>query len=230
MAIEAARAIRNAHPDALLFSSEPAINVVPGSTETRARAATFHDSQYEALDMLLGRVKTHLGGFEDAIDFVGVNYYPHNQWQFGGPTIPFGSSGYRRFRDMLAEIWRRYHKPVVVTETGAEGSARAAWLHYVCDEVRHAMADGVEVAGVCLYPVVDYPGWDNDRHCPVGLFSPPDENGKRATYAPLADELRRQQDLFATFLKVRERQRDVQVQALRNNPGTRRQPKGGMRV
>jgi hypothetical protein len=64
----------------------------------------------------------------------------------------------------------------------------------------------------------------------VGLFSPPDENGKRATYAPLADELRRQQDLFATFLKVRERQRDVQVQALRNNPGTRRQPKGGMRV
>ena len=59
-----------------------------------------------------------------------------------------------------------------------------------------AMAAGVPIEGVCLYPVTDYPGWDNERHCPVGLFSQPDAAGARKIAANLADELRRQQALF----------------------------------
>ncbi len=37
-------------------------------------------------------------------------------------------------------------------------------------EVRTAMRIGVDVAGVCLYPVMDYPGWLDDRHCRCGLL------------------------------------------------------------
>jgi hypothetical protein len=146
--------------------------------------------------MLLGRTAPELGGFEQALDVVGVNFYPENQWSLGGPTIPFGHSGYEPLSALLMQVWRRYGKPILMTETGAEGSSRAAWLHYVCAEVREALALGAPIIGVCLYPVLDYPGWDNDRHCPVGLFSMPDARRRRDAHRPLAEELARQQALF----------------------------------
>jgi hypothetical protein len=58
------------------------------------------------------------------------------------------------------------------------------------------MARGVDVLGVCLYPVTGYPGWDNHRHCDAGLFSPVLADGARAVCLPLADELERQRLLF----------------------------------
>ncbi|HCW18437.1 MAG TPA: beta-glucosidase, partial [Achromobacter sp.] len=49
---------------------------------------------------------------------------------------------------------------------------------------------GVDVAGICLYPVTDYPGWEDDRYCATGLFSAPSDAGQRVIYAPLAVEMR----------------------------------------
>ena len=25
--------------------------------------------------------------------------------------------------------------------------------------------------GICLYPVMDYPGWNDERHCPCGVIA-----------------------------------------------------------
>lgn len=72
---------------------------------------------------------------------------------------------------MLEEVATRYGKPIFISETGAEGSARPAWLHYVCGEVREATGRGVRIKGICIYPVTAYPGWDNSRHADVGLFT-----------------------------------------------------------
>jgi hypothetical protein len=115
----------------------------------------------------------------------------------GGAPIPLGSYAYRRFSEILAEWAERYRLPVLIAETGAEGAARAAWLHYMCDEARAAMARGHPVVGLCLYPILDYPGWDDDRLCPAGLFSMPDEAGRRRADGPFAAELRRQQAILA---------------------------------
>jgi hypothetical protein len=79
---------------------------------------------------------------------------------------------------------------MIIAETGAEGGARPAWLHYVLGEVAAAVGGGVPVEAVCLYPIHDCPGWSNDRLCPVGLFSAPREDGSRAVYEPLAAEIR----------------------------------------
>jgi len=98
--------------------------------------------------------------------------------------------------EMLAEAQMRYRRPVFIAETGAEGSARAAWLHYVCGEVETARQLGVPVEGVCLYPILDYPGWENERVCPVGLLSMPDGRGKRTICSSLASELRRQHEIM----------------------------------
>ena len=95
-------------------------------------------------------------------------------------------------RDLLTEAQARYGRPVIIAETGAEGSARASWLHYVCAEVRAARRSDVPVEGICLYPILDYPGWDNDRPCAVGLYSMPDGAGRRRADLDFSAELDRQ--------------------------------------
>jgi hypothetical protein len=63
--------------------------------------------------------------------------------------------------------------------------------------VRDAQSRGAEIIGICLYPITAYPGWDNSRHAEAGLFSTIGSDGERHPYLPLADEIRRQQDIFA---------------------------------
>lgn len=74
---------------------------------------------------------------------------------------------------------------------------RAGGLNYICDEVHTAMAAGVPVEGVCLYPICNYPGWDDERCCHTELWSYADEQGARELHQPLTEELQRQQRFFA---------------------------------
>jgi beta-glucosidase/6-phospho-beta-glucosidase/beta-galactosidase len=197
-AIMAARAIKQRWPAATIVWAEPLIHIAPHDR----RRATMRGAErnllgmYEAYDWIMGIAEPELGGHPSLVDVVGWNFYPHNQWYYKGPTIPMGHHEYRPLADMLAEVAERYQKPLFIAETGAEGSGRPAWLHYVCDEVREAQGRGADIQGICLYPVTAYPGWDNSRHCDVGLFSPIGSNGKRHVYEPLADELRRQRAIF----------------------------------
>jgi len=198
-AIAGARAMRSVDPDCRFIWAEPLIHVASrqaGEVE-RQEAEETRQGQFEAYDMLSGRSAPELGGGPEMIDFIGLNYYPDNQWYHQGSTIPLGHHDYRPLADMLAEVFEHYRRPLLISETGAEGSARPAWLHYVCGEVREAIGRGVPVRGICLYPVTAYPGWDDERHTQVGLFTAPDASGRRSAYAPLAEELRRQQALIA---------------------------------
>ena len=119
----------------------------------------------------LGAAEPELGGDPSLVDVVGLNFYPHNQWYYEGPTIPMGHHEYRPLRDMLLEMAERYGKPIFLSETGAEGTAKPSWLHYVCNEVREAMDLGARIEGICWYPITAYPGWDNSRHAEAGLLS-----------------------------------------------------------
>jgi hypothetical protein len=85
-----------------------------------------------------------------------------------------------------------------IAETGTEGQRRAGWLRYVCAEARAAMDSGIPLMGICLYPIVNHPGWINQRHCHNGLWDYPDQQGHRPIYQPLADELQRQRRFFPT--------------------------------
>jgi hypothetical protein len=192
-------AIREVDPRARFLYAEPGIHVASGSSEPQqvSDAEQYRLSQFEALDMITGGAVPELGGHPGALDILGVNFYPDNQWYLGGSTIPLGHHAYRPFREILNELFQRYRRLIVVSETGAEGSARSSWLHYVCAEVRAAMACGVPVAGVCLYPITEYQGWENERLCAAGLFSMPDDRGKRVVDPDLAAELDHQSCIFA---------------------------------
>jgi len=197
-AITASKAIRERWPETIIVWAEPLIHIAPHDPRPRTIRAAERNLQgmYEAYDWILGLGRPELGGDPSLADVIGWNFYPHNQWYSRGPTIPMGHHEYRPLADMLVEVAERYRKPLFLAETGAEGSGRPAWLHYVCDEVRDAQARGVQVEGICLYPVTAYPGWDNSRHCEVGLLSPIGSDGRRDVYEPLYRELERQRGIF----------------------------------
>jgi beta-glucosidase/6-phospho-beta-glucosidase/beta-galactosidase len=193
--IAAIDAIREVEPRARFIVAEPLINVVSGCNEPEAIAAaeTYRLSQFEVHEMLIGRMSPELGGSPEYLDIVGVNFYPDNQWYLHGSTIPLGHHSYRPLADMLREVYERYERPILISETGAEGRVKHYWLHHICGEVSVALAHGIPVEGVCLYPVVDYHGWDNGRVCDVGLLSLPDDSGSRRTCELLQRELAEQQ-------------------------------------
>lgn len=193
-AIAAITAMRAVNPAIRICQIDPIINVVPGSgsDDDIRHAADYRESQYQAWDMILGRVQPELGGREDLIDVIGVNYYIHNQFVLGGHVIAPSDPRYRHVAEMLREVHARYRRPLFVAETGIEDDTRPAWLRYMCKEVFGAMVAGVPVEGVCLYPILNHPGWDDDRHCHNGLFDYADAAGERAVYQPLAAEVARQ--------------------------------------
>jgi hypothetical protein len=54
--------------------------------------------------------------------------------------------------------------------------------------------------GICLYPIANHPGWENERHCYNGLLDYPDQFGAREVCLPLSRELKHQQAIFETLL------------------------------
>lgn len=189
--IAAIEAVRDVLPEARFVSAEPVIHVDGGTGPKahRLEARNYTRSQFEALDLLAGRLEPEIGGRPDYVDIVGVNYYPANQWYLNGSTIPLGHHAYRSFRHLLKDVFERYGRPMILSETGAEGTARPAWLHYVGAEVAAARKEGVPIEAICLYPVLDCAGWEDERICPVGLFSAADESGERRIDEPFAEEL-----------------------------------------
>jgi hypothetical protein len=155
--------------------------------------------------MISGRLCPELGGNEKYLDIIGANFYPHNQWFYNlngyrrvrrFTPITRKHSSYRPFREMLGELYGRYHRPIFIAETGAENRLRAGWFRYVCEETRAAMQAGVPVQGMCLYPILNHPGWTDGRHCHNALWDYADAEGNRKIYEPLARELNRWQKVF----------------------------------
>ena len=197
-AIAAIEAIWSVDAQARIVQIDPVIHVVarPERPRDRKPAEEYRRAQFQAWDMLSGRLWPGLGGMAKYLDILGVNYYSDNQWFLGANTLELGHPLYRPFRELLAEVYQRYERPLVIAETGAESDARVPWLRYVAGEAHAAVRAGIPVEGICLYPVTDYPGWTNGRHCQTGLLGFLDDHDRRAVYQPLANELRHQQSVF----------------------------------
>jgi len=204
-AITASRAIKQRWPDATIVWAEPLIHIAPHDhrRSTIRGAEANLQGMYEAYDWIIGAARPELGGDPSLVDLVGWNFYPHNQWYWKGPTIPMGHHEYRPLADMLVEMAERYGKPIFLSETGAEGSSKASWLHYVCNEVRDAMDRGADIRGICWYPITAYPGWDNSRHAETGLLSTVVADGSRHVDQRLFAEFDVQRDLFARARRER---------------------------
>jgi hypothetical protein len=185
-------AAREVCPEVRFLHAEPLLSVSahPDRPGDAGEARREHEAQFGALDLLAGRLCPELGGAARYLDVVGLNFYPYNQWHHhpqpeGRERVPPDHPAYQPLRLLLAEVHARYGRPLLLAETGTEGEDRVPWFRMVAGEARAARAAGVPVQGVCLYPVVNHPGWDDDRHCHNGLWDYPGVRGERAAFAPL---------------------------------------------
>ncbi|MCZ0964254.1 glycosyl hydrolase 53 family protein [Paracoccus benzoatiresistens] len=137
MAIKMARVARDHHPSVSILTNDPITGI--------------GERQFAATDAIVSAVD---------VDVVGVNYYPHT-----ARTV---------LSKVLLKTWRRYGKPVMVSETSWHdghpvhhrrhpGFNKKHWLRLVLDEVAVAKERGVEIAGVCWYPILDCPPWHAPR-------------------------------------------------------------------
>ena len=163
----AMQAILAEDPRARFLHIDPLVHVVPPPDASPAladEARRFREFQWQAWDMLSGRLDAGLGGSPEALDLVGVNHYDTAQWEFAtGATLDWAARDPRRlpFSALLAEAWHRYRRPIVVAETGHVGPGRGRWIEEIVHEVAAARQTGVPVHGVCIYPVVDRPDWND---------------------------------------------------------------------
>jgi hypothetical protein len=197
-AIEGIEAIWAVHPATRIIHVDPVVHIVadPDRPHEQDLADGYRWAQYQGWDMLRGWLCPELGGDVRYLDIIGVNYYPHNQWVYEGPVLERSDPRYRPFRDILREVYERYKRPLFVAETGTEDGARPEWLSYIGREARAALRGGIPLLGICLYPIVNHPGWVDERHCHNGLWDYADDLGERERYEPLARELARQQRLL----------------------------------
>jgi hypothetical protein len=109
------------------------------------------ERQYAATDRLVAA---------GMVDVIGLNYYPH--------------TARTALSKALGKTWRRYGKPLLVSETSWHdghrehhrrhpGFDKGAWLRHIEGEVAEAEAKGAEIAGICWYPIVDCPPWQRPR-------------------------------------------------------------------
>jgi hypothetical protein len=199
-AVASSEILLNEIANARLISPEPVIHIVgdPAIPGDEIEAAMYTQSQFQAWDMLCGRMSPELGGKPEYLDILGANFYDRNEWVHESHMLPRDDPRYRAFREILQEVWNRYRRPIFVSETGTEDCNRADWFNYICDEVFAARCAAIPVHGICLYPILNHPGWEDDRHCHNGLFDYADAVGNREVHWALADALISQQQRFAT--------------------------------
>jgi UDP-galactopyranose mutase len=199
--IAASKILLEEIPKARLISPEPIIHIVgnPAIDGDDIEAAKYSLTQFQAWDMLSGKLAPELGGESRYLDIIGVNFYEQNQWVHNSETLSRDDPRYRPLHKLLQDVWTRYHRPIFISETGTEDEKRPEWFNYICDEVRTALKSGIPLQGICLYPILNHPGWDNDRHCHNGLFDYPDAAGDRNLYWPLAQAIVAQQSQLPTW-------------------------------
>lgn len=207
--MEAMDAIASINPRARFLQVDPLENLVASPDRPQdCEAAEFERLvRFQTFDILTGRAQPELGGNERFLGIIGLNCYDRNQTIYGshvGDTlervvVPPTSPLYRPLPDLLREVYERYKRPIVLAETGTEAENRPAWLRFVSGEVLKALEAGVPMQGLCLYPILNHPGWADERHVYNGMWDYANNAGERVIFQPLADELKAQQAILQTL-------------------------------
>jgi hypothetical protein len=169
--IEATDAIMAIAPTARFVHVDPIIHVVNpvNRPDLAEEAAARKHGQYEAAEMIAGRKASELGGQERYLDMVGVNFYHANQWEHPGDKTIFWhhtprDPRWRPLHQLLKEAQEIYRRPLFIAETSHVGVGRPAWIRETLREVRLAQTQGVDIYGVCVYPIIDRHCWVDYSH------------------------------------------------------------------
>ena len=198
-ALAAIPAIREACPGARIVNVDPICRVAApfnASRDVHEEIAAFNEGAvFQFLDVLAGRLHPDFGGSLGALDIVGINYYSTNQWELGHDTEPLACDDPRRvpLADIVREVACRYDCPLAITETAGCDADRSSWFEAVSRTAFELLSDGVELVGVCLYPILGMPDWhERGVWTRMGAWDLELEGGRlvRRPHEPLLEALR----------------------------------------
>ncbi|MDQ3185993.1 MAG: NAD(P)-binding protein [Pseudomonadota bacterium] len=208
--LKSCEVIWQTNSSARILHCDPLIHVTapPDRPDLVNHALAHRQSQFEAWDMLCGTTEPELGGAPHFLDLIGVNYYHSNQWEIEGNSLWWHLDHPRRIplHSLLNEVYLRYRRPIVLSETSHVGSGRGAWIKDVAQQAVTAQQHGVDLHGICLYPIVDRPDWDDlHRWHKSGLWEvntqgSDDKHYERMLSESYANGLRDAQRLTQRFL------------------------------
>ena len=206
-------AIRSIDRRARFIHVDPIIHVVTrqGHPEDAHAAHGYTQSQYEAMALLTGEMEPELGGRADYLDIVGCNYYHSNQWELEGSRLRWEDepldARWVPLSALLQRAWKRFRRPMLLAETSHFGIGRPRWVTHLAKEIVDALDLGLPLQGVCLYPIIDRPDWEDPNHWHnSGLWdleTVADGTLRRVLNQPYADALRRAQRRVDEALKRR---------------------------
>ena len=195
-------AIRAVDRTARFVNVDPVVHAVApkDAPELAEDAERFNEFQWQFWDMVCGREWPELGGSPEHLDIIGVNHYLHGQWEHcRAGWLSFDDPRRKPFSEILATVAERYPgHPILISETGCRGDMRAVWFDYTVDGALGALKAGVDLQGVCLYPIIDMPDWYSGEWIEYGMWDLVPEVGpdgeqrmKRRLYRPLREALLR---------------------------------------
>ena len=162
-------AIHEVDPSARIMHTEPLVYILPkdDNPETIEEVNRVNDVQFETLDMLCGKKCPELGGKIEYLDIVGLDFYYNNQWEHFGSRIQWETPQDPRWMPLsklFAMVYKRYGRPLVLSETSHLGTGRGEWILEIAEECKKAIDSNIELWGACLYPIIDRPDWDNIKN------------------------------------------------------------------
>ena len=196
-AIDGIRMLRDIDPDCRIVTIEPLIRVHGHGGSDLGHIARLNNDQFQAMDIIGGRMCPELGGREEYLDLLGFNYYYNGQWTDGMVPLPWPEREVppRRvpLHELLLGAYQRYRRPFFLSETGHFGEQRPRWLAEVTAAAQRVMAHTPDFFGVCIYPVIDRPDWDDlTSYSNCGLWDL-DEHNDRVPHQPSLRALRAMQ-------------------------------------
>ena len=201
-AIQGIQALREVDPDGRIVTIEPLIRVHGHGGSDYGHIARMNNDQFQAMDIIGGRMCPELGGREEYLDLLGFNYYYNGQWTDGVVPLPWPEPEEESRRvplhELLLNAYNRYRRPFFLSETGHFGEGRVQWLQEVAVEAERILTHTQDFFGVCIYPILDRPDWDDlTSYSNCGLWDL-DVDNNRVPHAPSIAYIRQLQNRWAS--------------------------------
>ena len=199
--------LKNIDPDCRIVLVEPLIKIHPGYETNLEHIENLNGHQFQAMDIIGGRMCSELGGREEYLDILGFNYYWNSQWDHGIGTLDWPEADVPRrtgIANLLEMAYLRYKKPLFLSETGHFGVGRALWMDEVTAECIKAIKRGIPLLGACIYPVTDRPDWDDlTVYHDCGIWDL-DEDKNRVPHYPVIEKIAEGTQLIAAAIQYKE--------------------------
>ncbi len=177
--------LKTEDPDLLISVADQLGEVRPKNSRNPLNRLVVRAAMYVWNWWFLDRIKNQC-------DFMGVNFYftEYRDWlgRVRNPSRPVSDLGWymepKGLADLLAKTWRRYRKPIMITENGLADSAdeqRKWWLSETLAAMRQAMDNGAPLIGYLHWGLLDNFEWAYGWWPKFGLVAVDREHGMKRT-------------------------------------------------